>query len=211
MKIYNILLAEYNPRELFNEEYFKGGRSNYNDYLRDHRFPLVARALTEIFGLEGRLVLDAGCAVPYLVDELRKLGVHAVGFDISDYARRKAVLERLEDFLQADACKTPFRDRSFYMVIASELVEHIPDFLEDTILRELTRLADKYLLIRTPYCHDPEDNDVTHVNIHPWMYWVSRVEEMGFIHDDELYARFAVRGHREFRYFFDEFMVFVRT
>ena len=96
-----------NRRQVFNEEYFTGGLSNYRGYLRDHRFPRVARALTEIFKLKGRRVLDAGCAVPYLVDELNRLGVIAVGFDISDYCVKKTVEEKLKCFLHADALFIP--------------------------------------------------------------------------------------------------------
>jgi len=208
--MYRLEKREYNPREIFSERYFKGDLSNYNDYLRDHRFPKVAKALVEVFGLKGKLVLDCGCAVPYLVDELRKLGVEAYGFDISDYARRKVVVEGLFNFLQADACKMPFRDGKFYLVIASELIEHIPSYLEDTILNELTRITGKYLLLRTPYWNHPEDHDATHVNIHPWMYWITRIEDLGLVHNDLLYRKFADRGHKEFSLFFDEFMVFER-
>ena len=96
-----------NRRQLFDEEYFTGGLSNYKGYLRDHRFPRVARALTEVFKLKGKRVLDAGCAVPYLVDELTRLNVHAVGFDISDYCVKQVKKHRLKNFLHADALFIP--------------------------------------------------------------------------------------------------------
>jgi len=200
-----------NLRELFGERYFKGGLSNYNDYLRDHRFPRVAKALVEVFKLKGRRVLDCGSAVPYLCDELRRLGVEAIAFDISDYVARRVVSERLQDFLQADVRFTPFRDRSFYLVIASELVEHVPAEYEDLVVRELARVTGKYLLVRTPFCTDPRDRDVTHVNIHPWMYWVTRFEELGLLHNDHLFQRFSLIGHTRFPLFYDEFLVFERV
>jgi len=197
-----------NRRQVFNEEYFTGGLSNYRGYLRDHRFPRVARALTEIFKLKGRRVLDAGCAVPYLVDELNRLGVIAVGFDISDYCVKKTVEEKLKCFLHADALFIPFKGKAFYCVIASELVEHIPHDLEDQLLNELVRVTQKYLLIRTPFCHNPDDNDKTHVNIHPHMYWITKIEQYGLQFDFQLFVQYAQRGHREFPLFFDEFLVF---
>jgi len=201
----------WNPRVIFTEEYFCGGLANYRDYLRDHRFPRVADALVKVFDLRGRTVLDCGCAVPYLVDELRRRGVDAVGFDISDYCKEKTKREGLRWFLQADARFIPFRDRSFYLVIASELVEHVPPEFEDLLLRELTRVSARFLLIRTPPMRFPDDCDQTHVNIRPHMYWVTRIEDLGFIHRDDLFEAYMRIGKKEFELFFDEFLVFERV
>jgi len=201
----------FNPRKIFGEQYFKGGLANYNDYLRDHRFPKVADALVRVFDLRGKSVLDCGCAVPYLVDELRKRGVDAHGFDISDYCKRRAIAEGLTFFIQADARFIPFRSRSFYLVIASELVEHIPAEFEDLLLRELARVSARFLLIRTPFWRDDCDRDCTHVNIHPHMYWITKIEQLGFRHSDDLFEEYATIGEREFSMFFDEFLVFERV
>lgn len=193
----------------FEKPYFEGELSNYRGYLRDHRFPLVAIHLTGVFELRGERVLDVGSAIPYLCDELWKLGVEAYSCDISRYVMRKAIEEGLHGWhTLCNAINLPYRDKSFYLVIASELVEHIPHEYEDQLLKELTRVTRKYLLIRTPFWNNPLDKDVTHINIHPHMYWITKIEELGFIHDDDLYEEYAYRGHNLFKYFFDEFLVF---
>ena len=201
-------ISSYRPREWFDRNYFEGGKSNYRGYLRDRRFPIVARILTEVFDLKGKRVLDCGCAIPYLVDELRKLGVDAYGFDISDYAAEGAARERITYFFQADATIIPVRDNAFYLVIASELVEHIPRELESQLLRELARVTQRFLLIRTPFREAEEDHDVTHVNIHPHQYWITRIEDLGFITRWDLFEEYAKRAHRETPLFYDEFLVF---
>ena len=201
-------LANYKPREWFDRAYFEGGKSNYRGYLRDIRFPIVARILVYVFGLEGKRVLDVGSAIPYLVDELRKLGVDAVGFDISDYAVEGAIRERITYFFQADATMIPVRDESFYLVIASELVEHIPRPLEQQLIKELTRVTRRFLLIRTPFCESKADRDVTHVNIHPHQYWITKIESLGFITRWDLYREYTSIARRITPLFYDEFLVF---
>ena len=194
----------------FEREYFEGELSNYQGYLRDHRFPLVAKTLVEVFDLVGKKVLDVGSAIPYLCDELRKLGVEAYSCDVSNYVYQKAMELGFTWHKKCNAIDLPYQDQEFHLVLASELVEHIPPEYEDQLLHELTRVTQKYLLIRTPYCHHPEDKDKTHINIHPHMYWITRIEELGFIHDDNLYEKYARIGHEKFNFFYDEFLVFIR-
>lgn len=195
-------------RQLFGRCYFEGGLSNYEGYAYAEEWSLVARELTEVFQLKGKRVLDVGCAYGYLVNELRKLGVQAVGVDISDYAMLNAKKSGITDVIHADALHLPFKDKSFYCTIAFDLVEHIPPEYERQLIKELVRVTQKYILVRTPYWKTPEDADKTHVNIRPASYWIKAFESFGCRHNIDLQLKYhymAVYNHPKFA---DDCLVF---
>ena len=76
---------------IYNQEYYEkydmgdAGASDYksNQALRGF-FINVAKAIVDTF--HPATVLDAGCALGFLVEEFRRLGVKAYGIDISEYA-----------------------------------------------------------------------------------------------------------------------------
>jgi SAM-dependent methyltransferase len=91
----------------------------------------------------GRRVLDAGCGTGYGATELANYA-GLTGIDVSwdavDFARRYSPCA------QASVGAMPFRDGSFDLVIAFEVIEHLPDW--QALLREARRaLADNGLLI----------------------------------------------------------------
>ncbi|MCQ9204959.1 MAG: class I SAM-dependent methyltransferase [Omnitrophica bacterium] len=79
-------------------------------------------------------ILDVGCGNGFLIAELQKKFKYVVGIDISRGLLKKAkanLLHRQEvgenkvDFCVASAAQIPFKQRSFNIVIFSELIEHI--------------------------------------------------------------------------------------
>ncbi|AIG97482.1 Methylase involved in ubiquinone/menaquinone biosynthesis [Archaeoglobus fulgidus DSM 8774] len=58
----------------------------------------------------------------YLVKAFRELGVEAYGIDINEYAVSNGVIDTL---LIADATKLPFRNETFDVVTALDLIEHL--------------------------------------------------------------------------------------
>src|ERR1700676_1129459 len=77
------------PDALYGQYYFRTGCGR--EYTRDEGwlkfFSSIAIHISEL--LQPRSVLDAGCAMGFLVEELRKRGVEACGIDISEYAIRR--------------------------------------------------------------------------------------------------------------------------
>jgi hypothetical protein len=52
----------------------------------------------------------------------------------------------------------PFPDRAFDLVLATEILEHIPGELYSEVLNELERVADKYLLVTVPNSENLNEN-----------------------------------------------------
>jgi ubiquinone/menaquinone biosynthesis C-methylase UbiE len=53
--------------------------------------------------------------------------------------------------IQADASLLPFRSNTFDIVICSEVLEHIPDYLYCAVLGEIERASQDYILISVPF------------------------------------------------------------
>jgi len=197
----------YNPRRIYDKDYFESGKkSNYKGYLDSLNWKLLAEELIMLLDLEGKTVLDVGCAYGYLVRRLRELGIHAYGIDISDYAMKQRVCE----LVHGDARYLPFRSNAFHVVIALELIEHIPAEFEDMLLDELIRVSKEWILIRTPRKRKEEDIDIGHVNIKPYEEWIKIFQEKGTIYLLEYFEKFSKLAKKAHPFFADEILFFKR-
>ncbi len=94
-------------------------------------------------------VLDAGCGNGLLTERLAR-DRFAVGADRSRHALSRFVASRC----QADVAALPFGDAAFDCVLCAEVIEHLPQAVYGAVLRELARVARRYILITVPYCED---------------------------------------------------------
>jgi len=95
--------------------------------------------------------LDAGCAQPFLIDEItRRFGVPGFGCDMSDQtmAANQKVLPKIQ-FRPMDLTKDRWPGgRQFDLVVCSEVLEHIPNWQQ--ALENLLAMTRRYLLITVP-------------------------------------------------------------
>lgn len=84
----------------------------------------------------GALLLDVGCGGGLLVPHLR--GYRHVGVDLSDLSLRLAAKEGLLP-VRGDATELPFPDGAADVVVAGELLEHVPDLA--AVVGELARVC----------------------------------------------------------------------
>jgi SAM-dependent methyltransferase len=119
------------------------------DLLNEHlaRYAFAARLA------RGKRVLDAGCGAGYGSAELAKFALSVVGADIAgeavDFAREHYRLQNLQ-FEQASCLALPHPDAAFDLVVAFEVIEHLPqwrDFLEE-VRRVLSPTG--HLIVSTP-------------------------------------------------------------
>jgi ubiquinone/menaquinone biosynthesis C-methylase UbiE len=94
-------------------------------------------------------LLDAGCGNGVLVNRLKEVApdireLH--GVDRSKTALRYVKVAKTE----ASIDSLPFDDRRFEMVVALEVIEHLPQTVYMKALKELSRVAQRYILITVP-------------------------------------------------------------
>lgn len=117
---------------------------------------LLGRFLDLAVGLAKRRppgpVLDAGSGEGFFASALRESqggDWHLTGLDRSRAAVRHLQASRVEASpLLGDLCALPFSDRLFSLVVATEVLEHLPH--PDVALRELCRVSSGLVLVSVP-------------------------------------------------------------
>ena len=113
--------------------------SMMSDYDVDRRQVLIFEQLLAGGRLEGKTVLEVGCGTGRFSQRIASLGATLTVLDIGPNLV-KAVSERLSCHgVVGDACKLPFDDESFDLVVSSECIEHTPDPLE--AIRQMCRVC----------------------------------------------------------------------
>lgn len=125
----------------------------FEDYYRDNVTyisrvdPRLARIIEIVTEAAPSSVLDIGCGRGFLLEQLSDRGVMGLtGMDVYE-----DVESELWDYAQGDVTAgLPFDDAAFELVIAGEIIEHVPD--PDALLREIRRvlLPGGILVLSTP-------------------------------------------------------------
>jgi SAM-dependent methyltransferase len=122
-------------------------------------------------------VLDAGCAMGFLVEALNRRGVEAWGVDISEYAISK-VDESVAERCWAASLAEPL-ERRYDLITCIEVVEHIPPAEIDRVIANLCAATDRLLLSTTPEDYD----EATHLNVQQPEEWAAALAREGFLRD----------------------------
>lgn len=162
----------------FFKEFFaeKNGASYTN---RDHFMPFfdnIASIIVERFN--PKTVLDAGCAMGYIVEALRDRGVEAYGFDISEYA-----ITHVRDdikpycFVHSITEKIPKEyPQKYDLVLTIEVLEHLFPEMGTKAIANLCQYSDLILFSSTP----DDITNRTHVNVQLPEYWAKEFAKNGF-------------------------------
>jgi SAM-dependent methyltransferase len=122
-------------------------------------------------------VLDAGCAMGFLVEALRNRGVDAWGLDVSEYAISK-VHESAAEYCGVASLTEPL-SRRYDLITCIEVLEHIPAAETDKVIANLCQATDRLLLSTSP-----EDyGEATHLNVQQPEVWSAILAREGFLRD----------------------------
>ncbi len=107
--------------DLAGEWWRPGGGFELLHWLAAARAELIPRP-----GGPGRLLLDAGCGGGLLAPHVRGLGYHHVGVDLRPSGLFQAAGQGVVP-VAADVAALPLADASVDVVVAGEILEHVPD------------------------------------------------------------------------------------
>jgi 2-polyprenyl-3-methyl-5-hydroxy-6-metoxy-1,4-benzoquinol methylase len=166
---------EYGPS--YYRNYWGGG----GPYERNERWLKFFDAVAEgiVRDLHPTSVLDAGCAMGFLVEALRRRGVEAWGIDISEYAITE-VDESVREHCSVASLTDPL-PRRYDLITCVEVIEHIPPAEAGKAIANLCAATDRILLSTTPQDY----GEPTHLNVQPPEAWSALLAEEGFVRDVE--------------------------
>lgn len=175
-----------NLSNIFNEDYFEDGvRKRVSAYEKFSWMPerTIREASSIINNIKFDTVLDYGCAKGFMVYAMRLLGKEAYGADVSEYAVNNCH-PKVKDYLQVIE-KTEQLAGGWDLIIAKDVLEHIPKELIPSVLSELRRRC-KILFVAVPlgdgqrYRIREYEIDVTHLVREPEEWWLTTIHEAGF-------------------------------
>lgn len=178
---------------IYNEAYYHSGCGPIPYENPEHWVEFFGGVASKIVqDLHPKTVLDAGCAMGYLVAALRDRGVEAYGVDISDYA-----ISMVRDdirpycFVGSLTEKLPKGMPERYdLVVTIEVLEHLYAEDGEKAIQNLCRLSDTVLFSSTP----DDFTERTHVNVQQREYWAKLFAQNGFF-DDVLYSPKYISQH----------------
>lgn len=107
-----------------------------------------ARLTAKAVPSDAHTILEVGSGDGLIIKALRKAGHDPVALDISQSALQYIQGSKL---IQATASQLPFPSNSFDLVLACELLEHLPISLYLDVLDEIERVAKRNIIITVPY------------------------------------------------------------
>jgi glycosyltransferase involved in cell wall biosynthesis len=154
------------------------GRSE--EWLR--HFSAIAERIVE--WLQPRTALDAGCAMGFLVEMLRKQGVEAFGVDVSEYAIAH-VHPDVQPYCWAGSVADPF-PQTYDLIVCIEVLEHMPREDAERAVANFCRHTRSVLFSSTPFDY----KEPTHINVQSPEHWAALFAQHGFYRDVDFDASF---------------------
>jgi hypothetical protein len=144
-------------------------------------------------GINPHSVLDAGCAMGFLVEALRDRGVEAYGCDVSEYAVSQ-VRQDIRPYCRVGSVLDPL-PRRYDLIVCIEVLEHLPAAEAPTAITNFCQGAGDVLFSSTP----SDFREVTHLNVQPVEYWAEQFALQGFFRDVDFDATFILPWSARFR------------
>ncbi|MFN2285206.1 MAG: glycosyltransferase, partial [Anaerolineae bacterium] len=151
---------------------------------------IAERLIAEI---QPNTVLDAGCAMGFLVEALRRRGVSAYGVDISEYAIQNVHID-IQPYCWVGSVTAPFPQK-YDLITSIEVLEHMPRQEAERAIANFCSYTDDIVFSSTPFDY----REVTHVNVQNPEYWAGIFARQGFFRDQDFDASFLTPWAVRFR------------
>jgi SAM-dependent methyltransferase len=181
------------PSDSFDAYYYKHccGQPYVRNTVWLEFFGLVAeRIVTDV---SPRRVLDAGCAMGFLVETLRDRGVDAWGIDISPFAIEQ-VYDPIKPYCRVGSV-TDDLGGPWDLIVSIEVAEHMPIRDAEAAIANMCAQTGAILFSSSPIDH----REPTHVNVHQPEYWADQFARHGFYRDVDYDATYLVPWAALFR------------
>lgn len=151
-------MAVLKPEE-YDMSYFDGRKGSYahnagySEYKRWRRFEGkdslgeffkdIANRLKNDFQLQGKRVLELGCAYGFMVEDLREMGVDAWGIDVSQYAYDQAS-KKVKPYLKVADARTDlkkYKTNEFEVIFSRWFLGGIDDNDLPNLIAQMNRIA----------------------------------------------------------------------
>ncbi len=177
-------MTEFDSAQLFDENYF--ATSCGEPYERSEVWLNLFSSFAERIqrDINPASVLDAGCAMGFLVEKLRERGIEAWGVDISEYAIGE-VEASIKEYCWIGSVTEPF-PRKYGLIVSIEVLEHLPQEQAESAVANLCKFTDDVLFSSTPYDY----KETSHFNVQPVEYWAELFAKEGFTRDVDFNGSF---------------------
>jgi hypothetical protein len=138
-------------------------------------------------------VLDAGCAMGFLVETLRARDVEAWGVDISDYAIDN-VAPDVQPYCWVGSAADPL-PRRYDLIVCIEVLEHMAGDQAEAAIENFCRHSDQVLFSSTPFDY----KEATHFHVLPPEAWAESFARHGFFRDVDFDGSFITPWAALFR------------
>ena len=193
-------------KDLFDADYYAKGLGS--PYERSPEWLRIFGDMAEeiIRSLKPKSVLDAGCALGFLVESLWDRGVEAYGIDISEFAISQ-VRRDMQAYCRQASIVDPL-ERRYDLITCIEVLEHLLPEQTETAIANLAAATDTIL-----FSSDPSDiTETTHFNVRPTIGWIKLFKNAGFwpdyIFDAGFVAPHAILFRKEVPQLEDSFPLF---
>ena len=142
-------------KHFYSKGYFTGNPkySAFFSYEKDKR--CITRNLQQVLDKvkvhvpKNAKMLDAGCAMGYMVELARAQGYNAYGFDPSSYALSRASLEIKQYVSKATIETASYPKNSFDVVTMTDIIEHVQDPLNSLKTMQQVLKPNGFMVIAT--------------------------------------------------------------
>lgn len=220
--------VKYNPMPdssgltsvVFAEKYYEQHKRAGLDYLGHGEWQeKYGRWFVESLELQGKVMLDVGCACGSIAAGLAKAGALVSGCDVNEHMINLGRQHWLRDQLKiCDACNLHYwADETFHFIHSAQVFEHFKPELVPHILTEVHRVTKPggvmFVCLDTKDLYERQgrvlaNEDPTHTCIKPMVWWHAMLDRTSWMPDYDLAERLKKHSDNYFkRYDWDWFIV----